>query len=125
MFTRFRSNVSRYPRLFVTVMVALPLTLAVTYGSARLIGIEAVLAGKLVAALVVVSMAADAALYSWIFGNFSRRAILLDMLDRFEGRTPVVEQEEEEEEEEQDEWEEEPESEEWQEEEPEETEEEL
>ena len=85
MLTRFRSNVSRWPRVFTALVVLTILTLVTNYGLARYIGHLAVADCLiLVGALVVLCGAADGVIYS-IFAPTHALSVAA-LLDRIEGR---------------------------------------
>jgi hypothetical protein len=85
MLTRFRSNVSRWPRVFTALVVLTILTVAVNYGLCRYIGHLAVRDCLiLIAALVVLCLAADGVIYS-IFAP-THAFNVASLLDRIEGR---------------------------------------
>jgi hypothetical protein len=85
MLTRFRSNVSRWPRVFAALVVLTILTLTVNYGLCRYIGNQTVKASLLlVGAVVVLCLAADGIVYS-VFAQTHAFSIAA-LLDRIEGR---------------------------------------
>jgi hypothetical protein len=85
MLTRFRSNVSRWPRVFAALVILTQLTLVVNYGLCRYIGHLTVKDSLLlVGAFVVLCAAADGILYS-IFAPTHAFSVA-SLLDRVEGR---------------------------------------
>ena len=86
MLTRFRQNVSQYPRLFAVWVVGCFAAIGGSYALARLVGIDAQHTMRLIAATLLVGFVLDGLLYRWIFRSGSRIAIFLDILNRFEGR---------------------------------------
>jgi hypothetical protein len=85
MLTRFRSNVSRWPRVFAALVVLTQLTLVVNYGLCRFIGHLTVKDSLLlVGAVVVLCVAADGIIYSIFAGTHAMSVAAL--LDRVEGR---------------------------------------
>ena len=98
MLTRFRANVSRWPRVFAALVILTILSLTVSYGLCRYIGNQTVNASLLlVGAFVVLCGAADGILYS-IFAPTHAFSVAA-LLDRVEGRhdsaiEPVSEEDE-------------------------------
>ena len=85
MLTRFRSNVSRWPRVFAALVVLTILTLAVNYGLCKFVGHLSTRDSLiLVGALVLLCLAADGIIYS-IFAT-SHALRVAGMLDMVEGR---------------------------------------
>ncbi len=76
MFTRFKQNYSRYPRLFKVWMALCVLTVAY-YFAPVLFALRAEL---------IISLSLAGSIYLWITSNAGRTQILLDIINRFEGR---------------------------------------
>ena len=94
MLTRFRANVSRWPRVFAALVILTILSLTVSYGLCRYIGNQTVNASLLlVGAFVVLCASADGILYS-IFAPTHAFSVA-SLLDRVEGRNDATVSDEE------------------------------
>lgn len=82
MLTRFKMNVTKYPRLAVAWLVLLVIAVAENVVLPRLVGIEHALLGDAVVALVLAGL-----IYLWIVRSGSRTSWMVNVLDALEGRT--------------------------------------
>jgi hypothetical protein len=80
MLTRFKENITRYPRLFTAWLVGCALAVAESYVP-RLVGAQYANIADLVLAVMLAGL-----IYRWVVRNSRRTAILLDIINRFEGR---------------------------------------
>jgi hypothetical protein len=81
MLTRFKTNVARYPRLFKLWLTVCALAVAYYF-------IPVVFAFR---AELALSITLAGLVYLWITLDAGRTQIMLDILDRFEGRKPAAE----------------------------------
>jgi hypothetical protein len=85
MFTRFKMNVQRYPRLFTAWLVGIVLAVAESY-IPRLVGIDARHTAYANLVDLAIALVAAAVIYQLVFTNFASRAIFLEIADSIEGR---------------------------------------